>query len=66
MIAVVPGSRARMTFVEFKGMPRKEFSLRIPDPGSSGMAIRVANIQELLPDAQGARAFAWCRRTASS
>ncbi len=57
MIAVVPGSRARMAFVEFKGMPRKEFSLRIPDPGSSGMAIRVANIQELLPrlKAQGVR-----------
>jgi methylmalonyl-CoA/ethylmalonyl-CoA epimerase len=57
MIAIVPGSRARMTFVEFKGTPRKEFSLRIPDPGSSGMAIRVANIQELLPrlKAQGVR-----------
>jgi catechol 2,3-dioxygenase-like lactoylglutathione lyase family enzyme len=57
MIAVVPGSRARMTFVEFTGMPRKEFSLRIPDPGSSGMAIRVANIHELLPrlKAQGVR-----------
>jgi catechol 2,3-dioxygenase-like lactoylglutathione lyase family enzyme len=57
MSAVVPGSRARMVFVEFKGMPRKEFSLRVPDPGASGMAIRVAAIHELLPKlkAQGIR-----------
>ena len=55
--AVVPGSRARMVFIEFKGMPRKEFSLRVPDPGSSGIAIRVAAIHELLPKlkAQGVR-----------
>jgi catechol 2,3-dioxygenase-like lactoylglutathione lyase family enzyme len=46
---VIPGSRARIEFTEFKGMPRKPFSLRVPDPGSSGMAIRVAAIQELLP-----------------
>ena len=47
--SVIPGSRARIEFTEFKGMPRKPFSLRVPDPGSSGMAIRVAAIQELLP-----------------
>ena len=46
---VVPGSRARMQITEFKGMPRKAFDLRVPDPGASGMAIRVANIEELLP-----------------
>jgi glyoxylase I family protein len=46
---VVPGSHARIAFVEFKGMARKPFSLRVPDPGSSGMAIRVAAIQDLLP-----------------
>jgi catechol 2,3-dioxygenase-like lactoylglutathione lyase family enzyme len=57
MSAVVPGSRARMVFVEFKGVPRREFSLRVPDPGASGMAIRVAKIDELLPKlkAQGVR-----------
>jgi len=49
MTSVIPGSRARIEFTEFKGMPRKPFSLRVPDPGSSGMAIRVAAIQELLP-----------------
>jgi catechol 2,3-dioxygenase-like lactoylglutathione lyase family enzyme len=47
--SVIPGSRARIEFTEFKGMPRKPFSLRVPDPGSSGMAIRVADIQNLLP-----------------
>ena len=57
MSGVIPGSTARIEFIEFKGMPRKEFSLRVPDPGSSGMAIRVAAIHELLPrmKAQGVR-----------
>ena len=49
LTSVIPGSRARIEFTEFKGMPRKPFSLRVPDPGSSGMAIRVADIQNLLP-----------------
>src|SRR5262245_37643378 len=46
---VVPGSKARIQLLEFKGMPRKPFSLRVPDPGASGMAIRVAAIADLLP-----------------
>jgi catechol 2,3-dioxygenase-like lactoylglutathione lyase family enzyme len=49
VMTMVPGSRARIEFIEFKGVPGKPFSLRVPDPGASGMAIRVANIQELLP-----------------
>jgi catechol 2,3-dioxygenase-like lactoylglutathione lyase family enzyme len=49
LTGVVPGSRARIEITEFKGMPRKPFDLRVPDPGASGMAIRVANIEELLP-----------------
>jgi catechol 2,3-dioxygenase-like lactoylglutathione lyase family enzyme len=48
MSAVFPGSKARIEFVEFKGMPRKEFSIRVTDPGASGMAIRVKKIQELM------------------
>lgn len=48
MTATAPGSRARIEYIEFKGMPRKEFSLRVPDPGSSGMAFRVADIAGLL------------------
>ena len=46
---VIPGSRARIEFIEFRGMPRKEFSIRVTDPGASGMAIRVQKIEELLP-----------------
>jgi catechol 2,3-dioxygenase-like lactoylglutathione lyase family enzyme len=45
---VVPGSKARIAMIEFKGMMRKPFSLRVPDPGASGMAIRVAAIGDLL------------------
>jgi catechol 2,3-dioxygenase-like lactoylglutathione lyase family enzyme len=54
---VVPGSKARIEFTEFKGMPRKPFDLRVPDPGASGMAIRVAGIADLLPrlKAEGVR-----------
>jgi catechol 2,3-dioxygenase-like lactoylglutathione lyase family enzyme len=57
MTAVIPGSKARIEFIEFKGMPRKEFSIRVTDPGASGMAIRVQKIQELLPQlkAEGIR-----------
>jgi len=47
----------RMEFIEFKGTPKTPFSLRVPDPGASGMAINVADIQTLLPKlkAQGVR-----------
>jgi catechol 2,3-dioxygenase-like lactoylglutathione lyase family enzyme len=48
MSAVIPGSKARIEFIEFKGMPRKEFSIRVTDPGASGMAIRVKKIQDLM------------------
>ena len=49
LAGVVPGSRARIEITEFRGMSRKPFDLRVPDPGASGMAIRVANIEGLLP-----------------
>jgi catechol 2,3-dioxygenase-like lactoylglutathione lyase family enzyme len=48
VFGIVPGSKARIAMIEFKGMPRQPFSLRVPDPGSSGMAIRVAAIGDLL------------------
>lgn len=47
--SVFPNSKARIEFIEFKGMPRKEFSIRVTDPGASGMAFRVQKIDELLP-----------------
>ena len=57
MSGVIPGSTARIQFMEINGVPKKPFSLRVPDPGASGMAIRVAKIEELLPQlkAKGVR-----------
>ena len=57
MTGVVPGSTARIEFTEFKGMPRTPFSLRVPDPGASGMAIRVTGLDDLVKrmKAQGVR-----------
>jgi len=55
---LIPGSKVRMEFFEFKGAgPKTPFSLRVPDPGSSGFAINVADIENLLPrlKAQGVR-----------
>jgi catechol 2,3-dioxygenase-like lactoylglutathione lyase family enzyme len=46
---VVPGSTARIELLEFSGVSRRPFDLRVPDPGASGMAIRVAAIDALLP-----------------
>lgn len=47
---LIPGSKVRMEFTEIRGAgPRTPFSLRVPDPGSSGFAIRVAEIEKLLP-----------------
>jgi catechol 2,3-dioxygenase-like lactoylglutathione lyase family enzyme len=45
---VVPGSTARIELIEFRGVLRQPFDLRVPDPGASGMAIRVAAIGSLL------------------
>ncbi|HVZ23335.1 MAG TPA: VOC family protein [Vicinamibacterales bacterium] len=57
MRGMIPGSNARMEFMEIQGVPKKPFSLRVPDPGASGMAINVANIETLLQDlkAKGVR-----------
>ena len=44
----VPGSTARMALTEFRGVKGTPFDLRVPDPGASGLAIRVAAIQDLL------------------
>lgn len=47
---LIPGSKVRMEFMEIKGAGAgKPFSLRVPDPGASGFAIRVADIEMLLP-----------------
>jgi catechol 2,3-dioxygenase-like lactoylglutathione lyase family enzyme len=46
---MVPGSQVRIQLIEFHGTSGKPFDLRVPDPGASGMAIRVASIDKLLP-----------------
>jgi catechol 2,3-dioxygenase-like lactoylglutathione lyase family enzyme len=47
---LIPGSRVRVEFIEIRGAGLKtRFSLRVPDPGASGFAIRVAEIEKLLP-----------------
>jgi len=45
---VISGSKARIEFIEVKGVPRKPFDLRVTDANASGMAIRVGHISELL------------------
>lgn len=53
-MATIPGSTARMSLTEFRGQKLVNQDLRVPDPGASGMAIRVAAIQELLPKMKAA------------
>jgi len=48
LTSTIPGSNARIAFTEIRGVPREPFSLRVTDPGASGMAIRVAGIASLL------------------
>jgi len=47
-MVTIPGSTVRMELTEFRGQKLVNQDLRVPDPGASGMAIRVAAIQELL------------------
>jgi catechol 2,3-dioxygenase-like lactoylglutathione lyase family enzyme len=44
----ISGSKARIEFIEIKGVPRKPFDLRVTDANACGMAIRVGHIRELL------------------
>jgi catechol 2,3-dioxygenase-like lactoylglutathione lyase family enzyme len=39
--AVVPGSRLRVEFVEFKGVDRKPISARIQDPGATRLQLQI-------------------------
>jgi len=52
---VVPGTTARIAFTEFKGLPPgRKFDLRVPDPGASGMAVRVQHVDDFLPSLKAA------------
>ena len=45
---VIPGSSARLEFIEIKGVQRKAFDLRVTDPMACGMALRIGHIRDLL------------------
>jgi len=45
---VIPGSQARIEFIEIKGVQRKDFDLRVTDPMACGMALRIGHIRDLL------------------
>jgi len=45
---VIPGSTARIEFIEIKGVPSKAFDLRVTDPMACGMALRIGHIRDLL------------------
>ena len=45
---VIPGSTARLEFIEIKGVPGKAFDLRVTDPMACGMALRIGHIRDLL------------------
>ena len=45
---VIPATRARIEFTEFRGMPRTAFDARLPDVGMAGVVLRVADIRGLL------------------
>ncbi len=45
---VISGSPAKIEFIEIKGVPRRNFDLRVTDPMACGMAIRVGHIKDLL------------------
>jgi hypothetical protein len=46
---IISGSpRARIEFIEIKGVPRKPFDLRVTDAMACGMAINVGHIRDVL------------------
>jgi len=45
---VIPATRARIEFTEFKGVPGTVFDARLPDVGMAGVVLRVADIRGLL------------------
>jgi len=48
LTATVPGTKALIAFYEYKGVPRKPFHLRVPDPGAPAIALRVTDLDGLL------------------
>jgi catechol 2,3-dioxygenase-like lactoylglutathione lyase family enzyme len=46
--AKVPGGTVDFEFLEFKDVPRKPFDLRVPDPGSPAVSIRVKDVESTM------------------
>jgi catechol 2,3-dioxygenase-like lactoylglutathione lyase family enzyme len=42
--AKVPGTEVNFELLEFKDVPRKDFALRVPDPGSPAVSIHVKDV----------------------
>jgi catechol 2,3-dioxygenase-like lactoylglutathione lyase family enzyme len=45
---LVPGSKARIEFTEYKGEPRNKFTMRVRDPGAPAICLRVTDIEGLV------------------
>jgi catechol 2,3-dioxygenase-like lactoylglutathione lyase family enzyme len=52
--AAVPGSSVTWEFVDYKGVDRKPFSPRIPDPGSPAFSLLVTNADALVDSVKAA------------
>ena len=48
MIATIPGTKSVWAFYDYKGVARKPFHLRVPDPGAPAVALRVQVLDGLL------------------
>ena len=44
MMFTFPGTKSRQEFIEWKGMKRTPFQLRVPDPGAGGWVARVSDL----------------------
>jgi catechol 2,3-dioxygenase-like lactoylglutathione lyase family enzyme len=48
LLATIPGTKALWAFYDYKGVERKPFHLRVPDPGAPAVALRVNDLDGLL------------------
>lgn len=44
----VPGDDVSFEFLQFKGVPRKDFKMRVPDPGSPAVSIHVKDVENTM------------------
>jgi len=48
LVGTIPGTKALWAFYDYKGVERKPFHLRVPDPGAPAVALRVTDLDGLL------------------